>query len=76
MSEDEPESEGERFEDVKQYKPKEVLQHVFGGLLDSSVRCLNCDHVSRHYEKFYDVSLPIEPAKTVVKSQNKTFCEW
>lgn len=41
-----------------------ILDSVFGGILQQSIKCLNCGYISIHYEPFLDLSLSILRPKT------------
>lgn len=57
------------------FRPDSVVDFVYGGLLQSCVKCLypDCGHKSTRNERFYDLSLPIEPsAKPRVSSWGRS----
>jgi len=51
------------------------LQTPFNGLLKSTLRCLRCNNVSPHYQKFMDLSLAIPPSAFRKRKGNYTLDE-
>eukprot|EP00768_Dysnectes_brevis_P005840 gnl/Dysnectes_brevis/4386_a5875_509.p1 GENE.gnl/Dysnectes_brevis/4386_a5875_509~~gnl/Dysnectes_brevis/4386_a5875_509.p1 ORF type:complete len:850 (-),score=118.38 gnl/Dysnectes_brevis/4386_a5875_509:128-2677(-) len=54
-----------------------IVNSVFGGRFLNTVRCLECGHVSKTYERFRDISLPLtgriyEQAQASTQSQSRT----
>ncbi|KAI2799730.1 Ubiquitin carboxyl-terminal hydrolase 20 [Blomia tropicalis] len=38
---------------------RSIISDIFNGLLESTIRCTSCNHVSVHYEIFQDLSIPV-----------------
>eukprot|EP01083_Nonionella_stella_P145803 457663_1 len=49
-----------------------LVAKVFGGLLESTVVCCECDTKSTTTEKFFDLSLPIEPPEHSMTKAKKS----
>lgn len=67
------------LETVRKVKPRRyrsIVTDVFDGVLESSVKCLTCDTVSRTRENFQDLSLPIPPSEAVLSSSSKEGQGW
>lgn len=40
-----------------------IVYDIFGGLLNQSIVCKNCNHISKTQQEFYDLSLSLDPKK-------------
>jgi ubiquitin C-terminal hydrolase len=45
-----------------------IVQHIFGGQLQSQVKCLSCNHESNTYDPFLDICLDIKNSNTIEKA--------
>ncbi|PWA01967.1 hypothetical protein BB558_001902 [Smittium angustum] len=48
-----------------------ILNRIFGGYLQSQVKCHNCSSISSKYDKFFDLSLPVQNCSSIKKSLRK-----
>lgn len=44
---------------ANQAKERYLIERVFQGSLESTLRCEDCSHTSSNMEKFLDISLPV-----------------
>ena len=67
------------------------IKDYFQGCLTNNIKCLKCNTVSKTYEPFFDIQIPVSkkfknisnafnnliesPAKEILKGSNKFFCE-
>lgn len=61
-------------EEPPKYKPTSLVFAIFGGYLQSQVKCLSCSYESNTYDPFTDISLCINKASTIERSLFN-FCE-
>ena len=45
-----------------------IVQHIFGGQLQSQVKCLSCNHESNTYDLFLDICLDIKNSNSIEKA--------
>ncbi|TQD95517.1 hypothetical protein C1H46_018873 [Malus baccata] len=55
-------------DDSSSVQDKNLVERVFGGRLQSKLRCCNCGHCSDTYEPLIDLSLEIEEADTLPRA--------
>jgi len=65
-------TEADEDENPNQFRPKDVTDLVFGGVLESSITCRTCKKVSSLHEWFHDISLPIAAAKQCFQQTQAT----
>lgn len=61
-------------EEAPKYKPTSLVFAVFGGYLQSQVKCLSCSYESNTYDPFTDLSLSINKSSSIEKSLH-LYCE-
>lgn len=49
------------------------INEIFQGEMTSAIKCLECQKISEHNEKFIDFSLPVKNAKVSIDSLEKSF---
>jgi len=59
-------------ENPNQFRPKDVTDLVFGGVLESTITCRTCNKVSSLHEWFHDISLPITDGKKCLQQTQAT----
>jgi len=62
----------ENDEIKERFRPKDVTDLVFGGVLESTVTCRTCSKVSSVHEWFHDLSLPIVAGGDYYEPQKRT----
>lgn len=61
-------------EEPPKYKPTSLVFAIFGGYLQSQVKCSSCNYESNTYDPYTDLSLCINKVSSIEKSLSK-FCE-